>query len=62
MSILEHSLAGHLVGHLSLQLHHHFKHLIVGFAGKQDFSGVKLIDGTAHGPHVKTIVILVAND
>ena len=62
MSVLEHSLAGHLVGHLPLQLHHHLEHLVVGFAGKQDLSSVELIDGTAHRPHVKTIVILVADD
>ena len=62
MAVLEHPLAGHLVRHLPLQLHHHLEHLVVCLAGEKDFARVELIDGASHRPHVKTIVILVAND
>ena len=62
MPVLEHSLAGHLVRHLPLEFHHHLQHLVVRLAREQDLSGVELIDGAANRPHVKTVVILVAND
>ena len=62
MALLEHSFAGHLVGHLALQLHHHLEHLVIGLSREEDLPSIELIDGTPHRPHVKTIVILVAND
>ena len=48
MAVLEHSLAGHLVRHLPLQLHHHLEHLVVCLAGEKDLARVELIDGASH--------------
>ena len=62
MSLLEHSLACHLVRHLPFQFHHQLQHLVVGLSREQDLSGVELIDGATDRPHVQPIVILVAND
>ena len=56
--VLQHASLGHAVWHLSLHFHHQLQHFVVGFPREENLSSVQLIYGTAHRPHVYTIVIL----
>lgn len=47
----------YLVGHLALEVHSQFDHVVVRRSGKEDFARVQLVQSAAHGPHVDPVVI-----
>ena len=62
MLVFEQALACHAVGHLPLEVHHQFQHLVVGLPGKYDLSRVQLKQSATHRPHVDGIFVLTAHD
>ena len=55
--LAECALTDELVGHFPLQVHHEFKHLIVGLSGEHNLARVQLIDSGEGGPQIYVKVI-----
>lgn len=52
----------YLVGHLALEVHSQFDHVVVRRSGKENLARVQLVQSAAHRPHVDAVVVWLAYD